>query len=294
MKSILPRAIIFSLIFLCIALQISTAQVNYTTLFSELPGGDVLRPEGGKSPWFIGIDGGITYSSFNGGPLILIGFTNPYNTLPSAQRFITLDKGNGLGFLFGAAVDVPLSKNIGIIGKLSYNTRSGKFTANQQFPLVTLLPPDTTLITISQDLSWQFRYISFDILLRVQLMDKSLYLLVGPSFNSLSSNSAKLDERIVSPNAFYTQTNGSLTSFTSLSAEQEIKGLKSMRIELKAGLGWWVQINEKLFLTPEVLIGFPISKIADNVYDLRTGTNTATTDFNFWTLFATIGLRWQM
>lgn len=290
MKSILPRAIIFSLTFLYIALQMSTAQVSYTNSFSELPGGDVLRPEGGKSPWFIGIDGGITYSSFSGGPVQLGPLKNPYRpTVPTAQRWALVGSGNGLGFYIGGAVDFPLSKSVGLVGKLNYHTRSGKFssTTREISPprLIPPVPADT--IDYAQDTQWTFNYIGFDVLLRFQLIEKSFYLIGGPSFSSLSKNTVKLDEKIMTPFHYYVEDDPLLPNpltrqLVTLSSETEIVNVKSSRFDFKIGAGTWIPISDKLFLTPEVMFALPITKFSDDF------------EYKMMTLFATIGLRWQM
>lgn len=259
--------------------------------FSLPPGGDVLRPGGPSLPWYLGIDGGITYSSFYNGPVILAPLKNPYNSSPAAQRSAMADAGNGIGVYFGAAVDVSLSKSIGLMGKLAYNTRKGEFSSRSR-EAFSLLPPDTT--DLVQNTTWNFRYISLDVLLRFQLMEKSLYVLVGPSFNFLSGNTVKLEEQVLNPNAFYVEEDGTMThQLKTLSSETDISNVEKTRVELKAGLGWWIRLDKKLFLTPEVLFGFPLTHLLSSVRDPNTGLSSTPT-FNHWTLYATIGFRWQM
>ena len=286
MKSILPRAIIFSLTFFYIALQISTAQVSYTNSFSELPGGDVLRPEGGKSPWFIGIDGGITYSSFSGGPVLLGPLKNPHRLTATRKAFV--DEGNGLGFYIGGAVDFPLSKSVGIVGKLNYHTRSGNFSSTtREITPPSILPPyPADTMDFAQDTKWTFNYIGIDLLLRVQLIDKSLYLIGGFGFANLSKNNVKLDERMLTPNHYYFEDsqapNYLINKITTLSSETEIVNLNKNRFDFKIGAGTWIPISDKLFLTPEVMFALPITKFSNDF------------EYKMMTLFATIGLRWQM
>ena len=253
--------------------------------FEMVPGGDVLRPSSPGLPWHVGIDAGITYSSFYNGPLMLINLKNPYNPSPLALRSAIANTGSGLGFVIGGTVDYSFSKKVGLVGKIQYNTRSGKFSSSSKE--YYLLPPDT--VNYSQDFTWTFNYISFDLLLRYQIIEKSLYILVGPSFSSLQSNKVKLDEKLLNPNLYYTEGDGSTNNmYKTLSSETEIGNVEKSRIELKLGLGTWIPIAKKLYLTPEAMFAFPLGKLITS--------NAAGSDitFNMWTLFATVGLRWEL
>lgn len=252
--------------------------------FEMVPGGDVLRPSSPGLPWHIGLDAGITYSSFYNGPLYLINLSNPYNSRD--LRTAIADAGNGIGFVFGGTVDYSFSKKVGLIGKIQYNTRSGKFSSKTR-EVFSILPPDTT--DDVQDFTWTFNYISFDLLLRYQLIEKSLYLLVGPSFSSLSGNKVKLDERRLNAYAYYPEADGSISHlYKTLSSETEITNIEKSRVELKFGFGTWIPIAKKLYLTPEAMFAFPLGKL------ITTDAGTPDVKYNYWTIFATVGLRWEL
>lgn len=260
-----------------------------------LPGGDVLRPASPGNPWYIGFDVGGTWSTFSNGPVALKNLKNPYNPKAAALRTAIAGDGNGFGFYIGATVDFPVSKIVGIVGKVNFHTRSGSFSS-QAREVFSLLPPDTT--DIKQDLKWTFNYIGIDLLVRIQIIEKSLYAFVGPSYVSSLSNKVKLDEQLLNPNAFYIEDDGTPFGTTArklqtLNSETEITGLEKSRFELKAGLGWWIPLDKKLYLTPEVLVGIPLTKLISDQTDPTTG-KIVTFDFNMMSLFATIGLRWEM
>ncbi len=277
-----------------LAINNEPAAMRLFPISDYLMGGDVLRPAGPRTPWYLGLDAGITYSSFSGGPILLSNLKNPYRpTVKGAQRQAYADKGNGLGFYIGATIDYPLSHTVGLIGKINYHTRSGKFSSATK-EVISLLPPDS--IEYHQDFTWSLNYIAIDILLRVQLLEKSLYLLAGPSFAFLQKNTVALNEKIIGTNKFYIEDDPTLPDplarrLTTLSSETEITNLNKTRIEFKAGLGTWIPVSTKLFLTPEVMVTFPISRLIKND---ETFGGIKVYDFNMWTIFVTVGLRWEM
>ncbi|MBN1447040.1 MAG: outer membrane beta-barrel protein [Bacteroidetes bacterium] len=302
------------------------------TLFGD--GGDVLRPErDGKSDyvWYIGLDAGLTYSRFQNGPVSW--FTpNPYHVnnpmyglfyespFPHAfPLFAAANEGDGIGLYFGLTLDFPLNDVFGIVLKGNYHNRTGKFSLTTD---TREIHPDTEtdLTTIFEhETDWSFNYLGFDLLLRIQPFDFPLYGLIGPSIGLLSSNTAKLTQRIAQPDdIYYTEWVNDevdiVNEFRSASSEEEVTGFLGTRTDLKLGLGYWIPLTPSLSLVPEIAVAVPLGKFIDRVYDanppagsisddagLIDWTNslnepivTTNQDFNVITSFITIGLRWHI
>lgn len=277
-------------------------------------GGDVLRPHRETSSdyhWFIGLDGGITYSMFSNGPVSFF-TTNPHN--PRFPLNAHADEGNGVGFYLGLTLDFPLSDMFGLVFKGNYHTRVGSF--DESIDLGEIHPMTMTDLTtvLNNKVDWEFAYLGLDALLRVNFGESGFYGLVGPSFGSLSSNTASLDQEILQPDdIYYTEdVNGVddiVNFFRTASSEEEVAGFMETRIDLKAGLGYMAELSDGLFLVPEILIALPMTDFIDTDYELseesaglfdwyRDSDGTplveSNPDFNMTTIFFTVGLRWRI
>jgi|GEM_PF-1434134 len=289
--------------------------------------GDVLRPDRGGPPyyWYLGFDAGLTYSSFTNGPLPYY-MPNPHN-----PRYIlpaSVDEGNGLGWYIGVAMDLPISDAFGIVAKLNYHTRFGEF--DESIDTREIHPETesdlTTILNCKTD--WTFDYIGFDVLARIRFGTSPFYALIGPSFGFLNSNSATLTQTIVRPDdIYYTEdvfgSDEVVNSLRAASVTEEVQGFMNSRIDLKFGIGASFELNERLSLTPEITVAYPMGSFVDEYYtdsdrpvptplteinraeirvwkgrELLPGAREILVrpnpDFNMLTAFFTIGLRWRM
>jgi hypothetical protein len=278
-------------------------------------GGDVLRPDRGGDGyhWYLGIDGGLTWSTFQNGPLAY------YTSNPHNPRYVipaSVDGGNGIGFYLGATADFPVSDALGILLKLHYHSRGGVFDESTDLREIHF-DTETGLNTVLRnETEWSFHYVGFDVLLRINLGDSGPYFMVGPSFQSLVSNSAKLDQSIVQPDDifYYEDVNGfdDVVNFRrEASSTEEVAGLVDFRIDVKAGFGWRIELSEGLQLVPELALAYPLTKLVDDGYTpdfagdpagvLPSWENSneqtlieTNPDFNMMTVFFTVGLRWRI
>jgi hypothetical protein len=290
---------------------------NPWTLSLRSDAGDVLRPKraSGEYSWFIGLDAGLTYSSFSNGPLAYY-TPNPHN--PRYVLPASVNEGSGLGLYFGATLDFPLSDIFGVVLKGNYHTRMGAF--DQTTDMMEIHPQtETDLSTvINNKTDWTFNYIGIDLLGRINLGSSPVYLLLGPSFGFLQSNNAKLDQTLVQPDdIYYTEDVQGLdevvNELRTASMEAEVSGFKSSRIDVKFGVGMWIELNPNLYLTPEITVAYPLGTFveSDNINLNHIPTQSAeiipvwsngeelelarsNKDFNMLTAFFTIGLRWRM
>jgi hypothetical protein len=271
-----------------------TQSYRIVTLF---PGGDVLRPDrSGPSEfkWYLGIDAGPTYSSFSKGPFGIL-IPNAYTNLIVYQGFSQLllppiNSGNGIGFDVGGTIDLGFTPHFGLVGKISYHTRSGTFdqtTSSDETDYFTQVP---YVLTLNNHVDWTLNFLSFDLLARIQFQPESWYFLIGPSFSSLSSNKLKWTNTIVNPSDKYyievpSATNPSPNvdhQIRGLSFDGEVTSLNKTRTDIKGGFGTWIHLSKTLSFTPELTIAYPLTKLQSN------------TTYNMFTIFFTVGLRWKM
>jgi hypothetical protein len=58
--------------------------------------------------------------------------------------------------------------------------------------------------------------------------------------------------------------------------------MQKNRVDIKGGFGTWIPISKTLFLTPELTLNYPLTKLQSSI------------DYNMFTIFFTVGLRWKM
>ena len=265
------------------------------------PGGDVLRPKragASEFQWYLGLDGGLTWSSFYNGPADIFA-PNPFFRTHSLRPTIgdpswvgfPVNSGNGIGFTIAGVVDLAFSKHFGLVGKLNYHTRKGNFDQTATFYNLDVYQNGLYIkadVTFHDKHDWELRYLGFDLLARIQIVPESWYVLIGPSFSSLSKNTFNYNKSIVGPADIYFLEEsllgvlGTPNQLTTMSGSYEVPNLETTRVDVKAGLGTWIPLSETLFLTPEVSLAYPLTKLESNM------------DYNMFTVFATIGLRWKM
>lgn len=280
-------------------------------------GGDVLRPErgGGDYHWYLGLDAGLTWSQFQNGPVSFY-TPNPHNSKYPLQA--TFDEGNGIGFLIGAALDLPLSDAFGFMARLNYHTRAGSSTTSTfPVPAFRYLPDgsaEAVDATMEDQVDLTFSHFALDLLLRIQLQEDAWYLFFGPSFAAILSNKAELEQRIVAPDDIYyveefIDGDDIVNNFRTADASTELSGFAEGRFDLKVGIGTWIPLSDNLYLTPEIALAWPLLKLVDENYahdqNGRIEDNAAVfertapfiennDDFNMMTVFFTLGLRWRI
>lgn len=281
-------------------------EYRITTLF---PGGDVLRP-GPKSEdghFYLGFDLGLTYSTFQDGP---VSFYSPNPYFEQFPLESTVHDGSGVGYYIGLTADIPINETFGIVGKLNYHARNGSFDrTTDSIPVVT--PQGEVLAAWRDEVDWAFNYVGVDLLLRVQLVEESLYLLLGPSLGFLTGNNANLTQTILTDGVFYQEEafpqDPLVNQLTEANSDGEVEGFSSTRVDIKFGLGSWFHLSDNLYLVPEAMVAFPLTQFTDvqsygpnedlpdaALFDRQIPFIIENEDFNMLTFFFTVGLRWQL
>ncbi|MDH7516122.1 MAG: hypothetical protein QHI48_09640 [Bacteroidota bacterium] len=253
--------------------------------------GDVLRPGRARSnPIYIGFDLGLDYAHYIGDHVYL--FPNPLQ--PDLIYHSVFTDGDGIGIILQGVLDVPVAKNMGIIGKLGYIQRTDAFEKTFDYPLAFIDPvtgwPGTATLHGEMDLTVSF--LNIDLLLRYQLAPGSWYLLGGFSFARLLANSGDLDQRIVAPDNVYYRNPADLPIREISLEDIEWSGFEDYRVAIKAGVGTWFAVSKSVFLTPELCIDYPF-----NAFLKKSGEPLAfipASDVRFPSVTLTAGLRFGL
>ncbi|GEM_PF-3064108 len=263
--------------------------------------GDVLHPgKPSQIKIYVGLEGGMTYSMFSGTFVFVT--NNPFQPQRQTSLWAPFDGGSGLGFMFGGNIDIAFTEQIGLMAKLYYNTRRGVFNKNFDFPNFYVDPNTGYPASANTDneLDWTLEYISFDLLLRYQVTPQALYIFGGLSYSSMSTNTADFTQTIVRPedieyiddNGFMTGERQAQTSGTVKPARQGEDFLSDSRVAVKLGAGWWIKVSDKVFLTPEISAGIPVSSFFKATGNAN--LQVPDSEMNYITLFATLGLKFEL
>lgn len=228
------------------------------------PGGDVLRPDRGKTgaTLFLGGDLGVQYARYMGD--LTFSTASPFRS--DVLLWAPFEDGSGLGFILNATVDVPLTPDFGIVGKLGYISRTDKFSSTHIDPIFYTDPltgypaPATLESALDMDVS----FLNIDLLLRYQLVPREWYVLGGLSYSNLLTHRGPFDQKILLPvNVSYADAASQPTGIRKVSGEYELTAMEKSRIAAKIGVGTWIPIGKDIFLTPELAADYPLTKAVD-------------------------------
>lgn len=231
---------------------------------------DVLRPNGradggggystsNNHPWALGLEAGLTYNKYgadlnwtdeNGNPTTANSINNVFESL------------DGISPHFGVFVDYDLSNMFGIHLKLLYN--AVKY-GNNHDGIVDFTDVQTGQYIgtgiANMDISDSYNYFNIEPHLRINATNE-LYFLIGPSFQ-FGFGTEKT-------NIIYTENEDFVTYNTNLPNEGQSSKTSSSsadfsdtRVALNIGAGYKFEIGENLFLAPQIIYNFGLSKYSD-------------------------------
>lgn len=248
-------------------------------LFSQAARSQYYVPAGDRNYW--GLELGVQYNWLAGADNFAIRYVFPYNSLFNNAR-VTYplgfeSPGDGIGFSFGGTVDLNLTQNWNLMGKLHYSIHNA--TNKEQFSAacdgITGVPGTAEFEnTIEQH--WGF--IGGDVLIRYQFNPESWYGFAGLGFMGMTSNSIFLAQAILSSDndcqyILYDgdsdPTNDVLTGETTLAIPEQTANqlYKTFYVGPKLGVGTFIPIgNSGWMLTPELMVSIPLSDLYNDTY----------------------------
>ncbi|MBL7986487.1 MAG: outer membrane beta-barrel protein [Chlorobi bacterium] len=171
----------------------------------------------------------------------------------------TFDEGSGIGPVFGAKAMIPLGEQLSLSPRIAYESRAGDFeTTSDPVPIFGQNNQVENVI-FTDRLEANLATFNMDLLGTYTLTDFGLYLALGPSAGIVMGKDFTKTETITTPDGVVYQ-NGTGTEQQLFTGELDI--VNTLQFELRGGLGAIIGITDAISLNPEVLYGFPFTKIS--------------------------------
>lgn len=210
-----------------------------------LPVDRILEPPGRH--FMIGLYGGPNLASHSGR------FTMTENGITCC----TFDEGSGTGFVLGLKAFFPLTDQIDITPRVSFETRPGTFsTLGEPLPILGQNNQVETM-QFRDELNVSLSGIAIDAMGSFAFTDFGLYAAVGPTFWLAAGKGFTKDETIANPNGVDYKTGGT----TKRILEGDFQNLESLQIGGRGGLGARIPLAEAMYINPEVLYTFPFTNV---------------------------------
>jgi opacity protein-like surface antigen len=234
---------------------------------------DVLRPNnsfgsGGSdyatqnaTPWALGIEAGLSYNLYSADLAWVDGFTGlPTTTISVFNVFESLD---GISPHIGAFADYDIDDIFGIHLKLLYNAVKYGDSESGIVDFVDTQNNDaflgTGLATMEIENSYQF--LNIEPHLRINATPE-LYFLIGPSFQ-LGLGSVETTTTYTENEDFVTYNAALPDEGSSSKTGTTSADFSDSRIALNIGAGYKFKISEDVFIAPQLILDFGLSKYDD-------------------------------
>jgi hypothetical protein len=201
--------------------------------------GDIIRPDP-LIPFAFGIFANGVYNKYTGS----------FGTFENNLSCLNFENGEGISYSFGFLLECHFFTDISLQLRCMVDNKSGKMKKDYYLPIVNDKYARTT-----HELRMNLFYLSFDLLVKLDLSEK-FYFFLGGSYGIPEIHKFEQNVKIASDEISY--ENGiSEKSF----GEKEITGMKN-KISCKGGIGYNIPfIQDKLYLSPEISVEFPFTKI---------------------------------
>jgi hypothetical protein len=249
-------------------------------------------------PIRLGIDVGATLPVWlNSEPTMFVA-KYPYSDGPDTLHLRFPAGFNPLfGWHIGIAADLSLSESWSLLTKLNYNDRRGNWNATEQIEYEDG-SGNVAFAPLTNDYTLTLRYITFEAFAKYSFEDLGgLYLGGGPAFNFMLANHYDVRQTLGGPDdiSFVDFESGMATGVKDYRAGYEYeKELNSFLFELKALVGYPINIGYRWTLNPEITIALPITQVfsstSSDTYKLEGYPNTP----NPMTFAGILALRYEL
>lgn len=238
------RAIVFALVLF--AIPCGKAGAQFAAAPPLLP--DVLNPT--PKYWYIAPLIGVNSNTHGG------------DFLPAYCNECKFGDGKGTALMVGLQLEHLPTPDYGIAVKLLFDDKSAQYT--QAMPSVQRLVTDLSTVTVAVERTMDAKLAYFVINPVFEVFPlKHLYLFAGPGIGFPVTNEYTVKERMLDPNFAYVES-GSNEVLLGQSEWTEIPGVKSPRIDIRAGIGYNLKLSRSVILAPELSYEYPITTISDD------------------------------
>ncbi len=168
------------------------------------------------------------------------------------------NKGDGFAPVVGVKAFFPLSDRWWFSPRLVYEGRGGEFTGDAQ-PL-PILGRDNQVEELLEEytLNVTMHTVNVDAFAAYDILPDRLYVQAGPSLSVVASKNFRKTVRIVGPPG--------VTYLDQVTEKEVYNGdmdiTESVFFSLRAGVGYFLRISRKLFVNPEVLYSYPLTRVS--------------------------------
>ena len=238
------RSIVFALVLLAIPLGRACAQ--FAAAPPLMP--DVLNPT--PKYWYIAPLLGVNSNMHNG------------DFLPAYCDQCKFADGTGTALMVGLQLEHLPTPDYGFAVKLLYDDKSAIYT--QAMPSVQRLATDLSTVTVAVErtMDAKLAYLVINPVFEIFPL-KHLYIFAGPGIGIPMTNEYSVKERMLDPNFAYVES-GSNEVQLGQTEWTEIPGLKSPRIDIRAGIGYNLKLSRSVILAPELSYEYAITTISDD------------------------------
>ncbi|MBS1913587.1 MAG: PorT family protein [Bacteroidetes bacterium] len=170
----------------------------------------------------------------------------------------TADGGSGLGLVFGGKAFIPLSETFSLSPRILYEGRGGTFTGTPDSMLIFGQNQQLETAQIDKEFKASIGTLGVDLLATLTVTDFGLYLAAGPSASYVIAKDFSQTATITRPSGV-TFLDGS-TSQEMFHGDLDI--INRFQMALRGGVGANIPIAQNLYLNPEALYGFPLTKFS--------------------------------
>lgn len=232
-------------------------------------GGNVLAPgaRSSHSPivWHLGVEAGVTYTMLNNNnDSTLFSMVDPYKTATPFYR--TVLTGSGVGFHVGLSLDALLSDRWAIEAKLQYASLHAKLSHlnKEPCPIPGQAFVDTAIV--DDEVAVTLGMLSINALAKYFIVPQSFYAVGGFAFGFNVGKTYDATESITNlDGCSYEDDNGKAVS-RSMAMNGTLSNTVAVQINLILGIGDMIPLSDKLYLTPEITVGIPLSGLFSNTY----------------------------
>ncbi len=284
-----------------------TLRISLLLLLLVVISGEALHAQGWRdkpvsSRNYVGFELGGTYSWLPGSKNFFIPFNWPYidpfvtPATPILGALPLTNLGSGFGFQVAGTVDLAFNDYLGLQAKLFYRTNNTSASETNSKDCSANGVPGTA--EIEDKYSFALAYFGLNASLRFQIIQNSLYGLLGLDYAALASHSLSGHETIVSSTngcQYLLLPSGNQSGFTVIDIPKQSLSdfFNTSQLGVKVGAGTFIPLGDNgMVLTPEVNLTIPLSTLFTKdreAYYATPGFQTTTP--TLWHLVLSVALK---
>jgi hypothetical protein len=248
MKSLILFSVTFMIAMTALTVNHADAQFHAPAPASPLPP-DVLGPAP-RIWWF--------------GPLVGVNLTEHGGDISTGFCDCTFRDGSGTGFRIGAELGHMFNPQWGFAVKLFYDDMQAQYS-NQILEKAPVWDPDPDKIedvisNYERKLDVRLSYFVLNPMLHFYPVG-GLYLMAGPGIGFSSTSTMEYTKTNLDGYIF--KRNGEETAVIDRDSG-EIQNVNSLRLDLRAGIGYALRLGRNISFAPEVTYNFPFTTISSS------------------------------